>query len=170
MSFKEYSVSVHFKKPEKKDAYQIYTQVKNSPPLELNTYYAYLLITTHFRDTSVVVSTIDDRVLGFIAGYRIPCRMNTLFIWQICTDKSMRGKGLAKKMVRQILIREENDDIKFIEATVTPNNIDSNIFFKSLASFFQCDFSCKDFFKKEDFIPLNHEEEILYRIGPIKKG
>jgi L-2,4-diaminobutyric acid acetyltransferase len=162
--------SFHFRKPEKKDAYPIYTQVKNSPPLELNTYYAYLLITTHFRDTSVVAADIDDRVLGFIAGYRIPCRMDTLFIWQVCTDKSMRGKGLAKKMVYHIMNREENNDIWFIEATVTPSNIDSNIFFKSLATFFQCEFSCKDYFKKEDFAPLNHEEEVLYRIGPIKKG
>jgi len=161
--------SVHFRKPEKKDTYPIYTQVKNSPPLELNTYYAYLLITTHFRDTSAVAS-VDDRVLGFIAGYRIPCRMDTLFIWQVCTDESMQGKGLAKKMVYEILDRTENKDIRFIEATVTPSNIDSNIFFRSLASFFKCGFSCKDYFKKEDFEPLNHEEEVLYRIGPIKKG
>lgn len=160
---------VHFRKPKKKDAYQIYNLVKNSPPLELNTYYAYLLFTTHFRDTSIVMLNKDDRVLGFIAGYRIPCKINTLFIWQICTDKTVQGRGLAKKMVNSIINREENKDIEFIEATVTPSNIDSNIFFKRLASFFKSEFSCMDYFKKEDFLPFDHEKEIIYRIK-LKKG
>ena len=46
--------SIEFKTPGKRDAAGIWELVRESPPLDLNSFYSYLLLCTHYRDTCVV--------------------------------------------------------------------------------------------------------------------
>lgn len=164
--------NIIIRRPVVKDGYGIWTLIKNSEPLDLNSKYAYLLFCTHFRDTSVVAidPDQDDKVVGFVSGYRPPVQPDALFVWQVVVDSSMRGRGLAPRIIRDILEREYNQDIKYIQATVGPSNKPSEGLFRKLAKYYDAKCETTVFFSKEDFGEGDHEQEVLFHIGPIKRG
>ncbi len=155
-----------FRKPKVEDGYSIYKLVKNSKPLDLNSTYNYILLCDHFKDTCVVFVE-DSEIVGFVSGYIIPNKVDTLFIWQVAVSSKMRGKGIAKSMLKEILNREELKNIKYIHTTITPSNKSSQGLFKSFAKDMNTNCEISDYFSKELF-GKDHEEERLFRIGPIK--
>lgn len=157
---------IDFREPRLEDAPKIFELVKNSPPLDVNSEYLYILICHHFSKSSVVALD-GSKVVGMIAGYLPPQKQDTLFIWQVVADKNYRKMGLAQKMAKSILSREYCDDVKYIEATVTPSNIPSRKFFESLAEETNGSFSINPLFTKEHF-SSSHEPEDLIKIGPIQ--
>jgi L-2,4-diaminobutyric acid acetyltransferase len=164
--------NIIIKIPEVKDAFGIWTLIKNSEPLDLNSKYAYMLFCTHFKDTSVVAidPDQDDKAVGFVSGYRLPAQQDALFVWQVVVDRSMRGRGLALRIIRDILERNYNQDIKYIQATVGPSNKPSERLFRKLAKYYEAKCETSVFFNKEDFKEGDHEEEVLFHIGPINRG
>lgn len=152
--------------PQKKDSKKIFNLVKNTKVLDINSEYLYLLQTTHFRNTCCVVKE-EDNIVGFISGYVHPQRNNVLFIWQVAVDEKVRGKSIAKKMMLDILKREENKNIKYINTTVSPSNKASIRAFEKLAQDLNTKIKGENFFEIEDFIS-SHEEEVLYEIGPFE--
>lgn len=64
--------NIIIRKPKIEDAFGIWSLIKNSPPLDLNSKYSYMLFCTHFRDMSVVAidPEQDNKVVGFVSGYR----------------------------------------------------------------------------------------------------
>jgi L-2,4-diaminobutyric acid acetyltransferase len=149
------------------DGAEIHNLVKNSHPLDLNSLYCYLLICEHFNETSVVVQH-EDSIKGFISAYIHPKKDDTLFIWQVAVDSSMRKMGLAMKMAMVILGRDNARKIKFIETTVSPSNEASSRFFHSLASTLKTGLTKETFITDSMFGKEAHEEEILFRIGPFE--
>ncbi|MFA5700222.1 MAG: diaminobutyrate acetyltransferase [Desulfuromonas sp.] len=163
--------NIIIRKPQIEDAFGIWSLVKNSPPLDLNSKYSYMLFCTHFRDMSVVAidPAQDNKVVGFVSGYRPPPQPDTLFVWQVAVDGSMRGTGLAPKIIQDILEREENRDLAYIQATVSPSNKASEGLFRKLAKIYTAACETSVFFNSEDFGTGDHEEEVLFHIGPIKR-
>jgi L-2,4-diaminobutyric acid acetyltransferase len=159
-------MNIIIRKPELTDGQLIYDLAKISKPLDLNSLYSYLLISTHFNQTSAVAEKEQD-IIGYVSGYLHPHKHDTLFIWQIAVNPNMRGKGLATLMLQNILQREELIKIKFIEATITPSNKKSRKLFQRLAEQLKADYKETPFLDKELFGESNHEEEKLLRIGPI---
>jgi L-2,4-diaminobutyric acid acetyltransferase len=128
-----------------------------------------MLFCTHFRKTSVVALNDNNRVVGFVSGYRPPVKVDALFIWQVAVDASMRGRSLAPKIIDNILNRAYNKDIKFIHATVTPSNKPSERLFRKLAEIYNTRCKTSLFFKGEYFCHNDaHEDEYLFNIGPIR--
>lgn len=153
-------------KPEKKNAKDIYELVKSTKVLDINSEYLYLLQSSHFQDTCSV-ALFENKVLGFVSGYKIPNKPNTLFIWQVAVDERIRGQDLARKLMMNILKRKENIDLEYINTTVSPSNKASIRAFEKISKKLKTEMVSKTFFEKDDFIN-QHEEEVLYEIGPFK--
>ena len=152
--------------PEKKDGLAIYRLVKKTKVLDVNSSYLYNLIGEHFSKTSLVI-TDKNSVVGFISGYLLPDKPDTLFIWQVGLDESLRGKGMAKKLVTK-LIQIHSDTITTVHTTVSPSNVPSNKLFDSIAKEFNTTIEHETFLDQSDF-EAGHEEEIL-KIIPIPEG
>ena len=158
--------SIVFRKPSLADAAGVRRLIADSPPLDMNSLYCYLLICTHFYDTSVIAEN-DKGIAGFISGYLSPSVDHTLFIWQVVVAKESQKQGLAKAMLEAILSRHHKIPIRYLETTVNPTNKASRSLFYSLAQSLNAD--CKEsvLFSETDFGGEAHEDEILYRIGPF---
>ena len=159
-------MSITIRKPKLTDGHSIYELARISKPLDLNSLYSYLLISAHFDQTSVIAETGHD-IVGYVSGYIHPHHDDTLFIWQIAVHPIMRGRGLATRMLNDILKRRESANIKFIEATITPSNKKSRNLFQGLAKQLKADYRESVFLEFELFGESFHEEEKLLRIGPL---
>src|SRR5690606_24034509 len=82
-------------RPAPEDGFLLNRLIAASPPLDTNSVYCNLLQTTHFNDTAIAAK-LDDELVGFVSGYLLPAKPDTLFIWQIVIAETMRGQGLAK--------------------------------------------------------------------------
>ncbi|MCC6796073.1 MAG: diaminobutyrate acetyltransferase [Candidatus Hydrogenedentes bacterium] len=158
--------TIRFRIPTVDDASDVCGLVRNCPPLEFNPPYAYLLLCSHFADTSVVCDS-DDRLGGFTGAYRLPRRPDTLFVWQIAVSGDLRGSGIGQLMLSSILAREALRDVRYLEATVTPSNSASRRLFTSFAERRGCPIVLSAGFRADDFPGGNHEAEQLFRIGPL---
>lgn len=145
----------------------MYTLVKKTKVLDLNSPYSYLMWAKYFNKTSIIAE-IDDELVGFISGFIQPHSPHTLFVWQVAVDKSQRGKGLATNLLVNLLKQLEDKNIHYLEATVTPSNLPSRNLFTGLANKLETNCKVKECFSAEQFPDSTHEPEFTYRIGPLK--
>lgn len=160
-------INIVYRQPTLKDSTEIYALVDRSEPLDLNSRYCYMLICTHFIDTSLVVES-GGNVVGLVSGYRNPKRPETLFIWQVAVDGAVRGRGVALTMLKTLLQRESLKDIQTVETTISPSNLPSQKLFRRLASELNAAISERPYFDKTLFGGEAHEDEHLFTIGPIR--
>jgi L-2,4-diaminobutyric acid acetyltransferase len=158
-------IDIKYRKTLKKDSKGIFNLVKESEVLDVNSEYLYLLQSTHFSDYCCV-ALVDEKIVGFVSGYLHPKHRDTYFVWQVAVDSSMRGQGVASKMIVSILNRENLKDIKYIHTTISPSNIASQRVFEKLAKELNTNVEKETMFAIDDFCN-GHEDEILYKIGPI---
>ena len=159
-----------FRKPTKDDGAAVWQLIKDTEVLDLNSSYSYLMWCEVFSETSIVADR-DGRTVGFISGFINPDSQDSLFIWQVAVNASERGKGLATSMLRELLKRSATSRVDFIEATVSPSNIPSQSLFEGLAKKLDTNCHISDYFTSEDFPDEDeeHEDELLFKIGPIKE-
>ncbi len=125
-----------------------------------------MLVCTHFNESSVVVEN-DGRIVGLVSGYRDPQNPGTLFVWQVAVDASMRGGGVASRMLKALLGRESLRDIRYVETTISPSNRASQNLFRHLARELRAGITDRPCFGRELFGGEAHEDEQLYRVGPF---
>lgn len=141
---------------------------RESGGLDHNSTYLYALLCTHFADTGAI-AIADHGAVGFVVGYRVPSSPDTLFVWQIATAASFRGRGVATQIILWLLGREELASVRFLEATVTASNGRSERLFRSLAHRLSADCAVRSsFFPSGLFLEGGHEAEDLFRIGPFR--
>ena len=145
----------------------VHQLIANCPPLDTNSMYCNLLQSSHFAETSVA-ALLDGEVVGFISGYRIPNQPDTLFVWQVAVGEQARGQGLATRMLKAILGRTANQDIKRIETTITPDNKASWALFEGLARKLDTQIASNVFFDKDRHFAGQHKTEMLVKVGPFK--
>ena len=160
-------MTIKMLKPKKENAKEIFTLIKDTKILDLNSEYLYLLQTTHFSDYCCV-ALLENKVVGFVSGYIHPQHTDVYFVWQVGVDSGMRGQGLASQMILSILNRENLKNINYVHTTISPSNLASQRVFEKLAKKFNVAVEKKILFEIKDFCN-GHEEEVLYTIGPIKK-
>lgn len=148
------------------DGRAVHDLIRNSPPLDLNSSYNYFLLCSHFADTCVVVE-LGDQIVGFLSAYRKPKDMETLFVWQVAVDGAMRGQGMAGRMLEHVLARPVCDGVHFIETTVSPSNRASRRVFERFRERRDAQWREEIFISRDLFGNENHEEEVLFRIGPL---
>ncbi|HEX7031305.1 MAG TPA: GNAT family N-acetyltransferase, partial [Gammaproteobacteria bacterium] len=111
------------------DGARMWAFVKEHGVLELNSAYCYMLMATHFGRHCIVADTAADadpadakEMAGFVLSYRPPAKQGELFVWQIGVHPKMRGRGLAKHMLHQLLTLPANRGVQYITATVATGN------------------------------------------------
>jgi L-2,4-diaminobutyric acid acetyltransferase len=159
---------LEFRSPDRRDASKIWELVNQSGVLDLNSPYAYLLLCSDFQDTCLVVS-INNSIVGFVTGYRLPRDPNTLFIWQIGVSPEVKRQGVGKKLLCELVRRCGSNKITAVEATIAPSNVVSRSLFKSVANSLKAPLKeiPEGSFGVSDFPTEGHEEEPRIRIGPI---
>ncbi|MFC4878185.1 diaminobutyrate acetyltransferase [Microbulbifer halophilus] len=157
------------RRPVSEDGADVHRLISRCPPLDENSIYCNLLQTSHFADTSVCAE-VDGELAGFVSGYLIPERPDTLFIWQVAVAEAGRGQGLAGRMIREILRRPACAQVRYLETTITPDNEASWALFRGLAR--KLDTSCAEsvMFDRERHFHGHHDSEMLLRIGPFSES
>lgn len=149
------------------DGAAVWRLVRASQVLDVNSSYAYLLFLDHFGHTSVVAEH-DGRVVGFVTGFRPPLRPEVVFVWQVAVDSSMRGRGLARRMLDALVRLDGCRGIRYLETTVTPTNGPSRALFASFARGAEAEHRVTPYIGEELFPEPGHEAEELHRIGPFR--
>jgi L-2,4-diaminobutyric acid acetyltransferase len=153
-------------KPELADGMAVSRLVASCPPLDTNSEYCNFLQCGHFLNTSVAAKQ-DDQLIGFISGYLLPERPDTLFIWQVAVAQEARGNGLASKMLEHILARSNCTDVNYLETTITESNEASWALFKGMASKLSTQENSSIWLEKDEHFEGEHASESLVRIGPF---
>lgn len=160
---------LNFRLPTAEDGPRVSQLIADCPPLDTNSRYCNLLQCSHFAATGVVVEH-QGKLVGFVSGYQVPNRADTLFVWQVAVDQGMRGQRLAGRMLDHILSREPLDSVRFIETTITPGNTSSQAVFEKLAAQLEAPIERSVLFSKHTHFADAHEDEVLFRIGPFQSS
>lgn len=158
--------NITFGAPRVSDGAGIHRLVAECPPLDLNSTYAYLLLCRDFAGTCVRAERAG-RTVGFVSAYRPPERGNVIFVWQVAVDGSLRGQGLAGRMLQELVARPAVRGCRYLETTVSPSNQPSLKLFHRLARELNAPVDCQAMFEEADFGDESHESEALIRIGPL---
>lgn len=145
------------------DGAAVYELVRQSGGLDLNTPYAYLLLTRRFAATCVVATAGED-LAGVVLGLRPPDEPATLFVWQVAVAPTHRGAGLGSRMLRWLV---DTTVPRHLEATVTPSNTASDRLFRGFARDRGAACEVSPWASTDDFPGDDHEREDRYLIGPL---
>lgn len=156
-----------FRNPVPADGTAIHALVAQCPPLDLNSLYAYVLLSEHFARTSVVVFQ-NGVLVGYVSGYVPPERPDVLFVWQVAVHQKGRGHGLGTRMIRHILASPHISGVRYIETTVSPSNQASRRMFQAVARHLDTAMREMPLFERHHFGDQGHESEPLLRIGPFQ--
>jgi len=161
------AAKIIFNKPSSIDGMAVHQLVASCPPLDTNSVYCNLLQTSHFDGTSIAASLEDGELVGFVSGYILPNKVDTLFVWQVAVSEKARGQGLAKKMLSQLLDRSICSGVRYIETSITKSNQGSWALFRSLAEQLGTSLEESIMFDKQQHFQNKHDTEFLVRIGPF---
>jgi L-2,4-diaminobutyric acid acetyltransferase len=154
--------------PRPTDAPGLHRLIAACPPLDCNSAYAYLVICRDFAATSVV-ATAGGSLIGALTGYRRPDRPDTLFVWQVAVAPEQRGRGLARRMLNEVLDRPTQRQVAWIETTIGPGNAASQALFAGFAASrglrIETSLLCAG-----ELLGDGHEPEVLHRVGPLAWG
>ena len=159
---------VVFRKPHLHDGQGIYELVKNCPPLDLNSRYLYFLQADHFADTCVLAE-LDAKVIGFISGYIRPDAPHTLFVWQVAVASHMRGKKLAKALLKTLIKNQAHRArVDTLSTTIGPSNTASQNLFTSFSKSYGLEIRQENYLDADQFGEDGHEAELLYTFTSSK--
>ncbi|GLZ41575.1 diaminobutyrate acetyltransferase [Actinokineospora sp. NBRC 105648] len=151
--------------PSTADGSELWRIARDSRALDLNSSYAYLLWCRDFAATSLVAKE-NGRVVGFVIGFIRPSEPDTAVVWQIAVDAAQRGRGVAARLLDELLTRLGARGIGNLETTITPDNTASVALFSALARRWGAELRRDRLFATTHF-PDEHAAEDLFRIGPF---
>lgn len=150
------------------DGSEMWSLVRESKVLDLNSPYSYLMMGKFFTNTSFIARS-NEKLAGFVTAFQLPKKQDTLFVWQIGVEESFRGKGLGSQLLRQLLQQNIGEDVCYLEATISPSNIASQSLFRGIAKQLKTSCEITECFGEKLFPGDSHEKELSFRIGPIKQ-
>ncbi len=159
--------TVKLRQPTDGDGHALNQLVARCQPLDTNSVDCTLLQCTDFADTAIAAENADGNLVGFISGYRPPARPDTLFVWQVAVDSSMRGQGLALRMLLALIARVAAKGVRYIETTITPGNAASQALFLKAFKQFEIPHETSVLFSSQQHFAGQSEDEELYRAGPL---
>ncbi|MFQ5875523.1 MAG: diaminobutyrate acetyltransferase [Dehalococcoidia bacterium] len=159
---------ITFRVPTVADGAAMWRLARDSDGLEVNSPYSYLMVCRHFPGTCVIAESKGEAI-GFISGHSPNAYPDVVFVWQIAVAKEHRGKGLALEMLTRLLQLPGCSHARYLEATVTPSNEASRRTFRALARRLGVTCTEESCFPSELFPETAHEDEQLFRIGPIQR-
>lgn len=154
--------------PREDDGARIWELARDISVLDLNSAYSYLMLCKYFPDTCVVAEH-KEQIIGFVIAFRLPKQPDTIFVWQVGVAADQRGNGIGKALLNELIGRHACKGVDYLEATVSPSNLPSQLLFRALAQDLNTDCEIKECFSAELF-PVPHEPEWTFRIGPFPSG
>ena len=158
---------ITIREPTEGDGAEIWHLVKELGSLDENSMYCNLLQCTHFSSTCALAER-DGEAVGWVSGYIPPEDPECLFVWQVCVREDARGKGLGKRLIRDILARKHCREITHVNTTITDDNAASWALFGKLAKSLDADLERTEHFEEEAHFDGHHATEHLVSIGPFK--
>ena len=162
------------------DARYLHDLIVRCPPLDVNSLYAYALLSLHHSSTCFV-AVIDEQICGAVTGYIPPNQPDTYFLWQVAVAPEQQGTGLGSQLLDHVfqhcLVPHQ---LTQLETTISPSNTASQQLFKRFAQRQQVDICHFPLFSSTALTPLSHadhalnasdithEAEELYRLGTWK--
>ncbi|UXP33360.1 diaminobutyrate acetyltransferase [Reichenbachiella agarivorans] len=157
-------MTIKIRKPQISDGKEIWKLIKRTGNLDLNSEYCYFMLADLYQDQCAIVTSPDHAgILGFASCLPRQEEDNTLFVWQICTDPQLQKQGMAKKMLHFIL-ENQQDKVKYIQATISEDNLGSRALFTSIAKSYDAKIDKDLYIDAQDF-SNSHKSEFIYRIG-----
>lgn len=162
---------IHLSNPSLEDGKSLWRLARGAG-LDINSPYAYVLWCRDFAATTVVAKQSTEggsaSLCGFVTGYVRPDAPDTYFLWQVAVDDAFRGRRLARRMLDHIGARNAERGLRYLEATVTPDNTASRALFASFARDRGAELHWTPLFERAHFPgTADHESEELVRIGPL---
>ncbi|WP_158894214.1 diaminobutyrate acetyltransferase [Amycolatopsis anabasis] len=162
------STQLVIRSPAVEDAYRIWTLVQQSENLDKNSLYSYLLWCRDFSSTSIV-AYLSDRLIGFLTGYIKQDDPATLVLWQMAATDRHGIPGLGSLLFNRLFERVATRHVEFLEGTVNPSNRPIIMIYRKFATLHRAELTRSTLFDSEYFDD-DHEPEVLYRIGPVRKA
>lgn len=160
------TAAIHFRKPSPEDGPAVRALICATRALDDNSLYCNLLQCSHFADTCAVAEN-ETGIVGWISGYLPPNAPDTLFVWQVAVDAAARGQGVAKRLIRTLLARDECRGVRHIHSTITADNAASWALFRSVADDLGAPLASDAHFKRDIHFDGAHPTEHLVEIGPF---
>lgn len=158
--------ALHLRHPAIDDGPAIWQLVVDAGTLDRNSSYLYLLLCRDFADCCAVAER-DDRLQGFVTGFRSAQRPDVWFLWQVGVAPDARGQGLAGRMAHFVLNALAPKGVRYLETTVAPSNQASRALFRGIARRLDTALEERELFAAELFPDGGHEPEPLLRLGPF---
>jgi L-2,4-diaminobutyric acid acetyltransferase len=162
MPQKQTTAKVTLRKPAPTDGAAIWELVRACRPLDENSMYANLIQADHFRDTCVLAE-LDGEIVGWISGHMIP-NQDAFFVWQVAVGPKARGMGLGKRMLLELLSRDEVSDAAVLKTTITKDNDASWALFRSFARTIGGDLTDEPHYEKDAHFDGAHDTEHMVSI------
>ncbi len=162
MPQKQTTAKVTLRKPAPTDGAAIWELVRACRPLDENSMYANLIQADHFRDTCVLAE-LDGEVVGWISGHMIP-KQDAFFVWQVAVGPKARGMGLGKRMLLELLSRDDVSDATVLKTTITKDNDASWALFRSFARTIGGDLTDEPHYEKDAHFDGAHDTEHMVSI------
>jgi L-2,4-diaminobutyric acid acetyltransferase len=156
---------IRFRTARRGDGSTLWRLVQSTGTLELNSSYFYLTFAEFFGETCLLAEA-NSEVVGAVIAFRPPQQNDVLFVWQIGVAPHARRQGLGKRMLRELLQLPGCGGVRFLQATITPDNEASHRTFQSLAQELNVPCRRTEFFTA-DLFPEGHEAEEMVSIGPL---
>ncbi|HEY8594350.1 MAG TPA: diaminobutyrate acetyltransferase [Devosiaceae bacterium] len=157
---------VTIRRPAASDGPAVWQLVKQSGSLDENSMYCNLLQCTHFAQTCAIAE-IGGEVAGWLSGYIPPEEPDVLFVWQVCVSSRLRGQGIARRLVDDVLSRRVCSAVTSIHSTITLDNDPSWALFGSIAEGLDANLHSEPHFTTEKHFDGAHDTEHLVMIGPF---
>ncbi|QDY71645.1 diaminobutyrate acetyltransferase [Qingshengfaniella alkalisoli] len=154
---------ITYRKPVTEDGAAIWELIRACKPLDENSMYCNLIQCDHFADTCVVAE-MDGEIVGWISGYIVPDDAETLFIWQVAVSEAARGRGLGGRMLRELIARDECDDVTRLKTTITRDNKASWGLFRKFARSLDGTLDDEPHFTRDDHFDGAHDTEHMVTI------
>ncbi|MFF8731421.1 diaminobutyrate acetyltransferase [Streptomyces sp. NPDC015171] len=154
-----------FRTPTPDDGLAVWELVANTPGLDTNSPYAYVLWFRDFAESSLV-ATVDDEIVGFLTGYRRPEEPDTYFVWQTAVSPRHGIPFLGVKLFEAAAERQRARGARFVEASVSADNRSILMVLRQYARRQAAEITEQLLFPA-DLLGDGHHDEILQRIGPL---
>ncbi|KAA0160637.1 hypothetical protein FNF31_04188 [Cafeteria roenbergensis] len=145
-------------------------EIVTSGSLDDNSAYAYMVFSTHFASTCIVAEEPESGApLGFVMGYCPPTDPEAFFCWQVGVTEAARGRGVARRMMESLCKGlADTSGVKYLEATVTPDNEASRRLFAGFGRRAGCPVKVTEDHFPQAMFPPGHDAEGLFRVGPFE--
>lgn len=80
-----------------------------------------------------VVAELDGQIVGWMAAYKLPHDLETLFVWQLIVSEDERGLGLGSLMINSALNRDICEGVERVQTAIEADDGDTWRSFKRFA-------------------------------------